>query len=272
DRHCSSGKWSDVQCIRADHRRQDTCVALQTFAQDFGINPGFFARLIWQESRFDPNALSHANAMGIAQFIRSTADLRGLDDPYNPAMALEHSAQYLAELSEKFGNLGMAAAAYNGGEGRVERSFDGGGFARETIDYVNIITGHAIESWKTAPYPTADYRLDGDTPFLEACLEMAGSGRFTPQRALPPPLKPWAVRLAWGSSRDRALAAYRSNTTSCREILGPEKLDLVTVPNRLRGKPPFVMAHIGRNSRQAAGALCRELNALGCVCRVFRNP
>ena len=64
-----------------------------------GLDAGFFARLIWQESRFDPNALSHANARGIAQFIPSTALLRGLKDPYNPADALEHSAHYLAEMA-----------------------------------------------------------------------------------------------------------------------------------------------------------------------------
>ncbi len=274
DRFCSTGKWSAQLCIRNDHRQEDTCQAIRTFADHFGLNRGFFARLIWQESRFDPNALSRANAMGIAQFIRSTADLRGLEDPYNPAAALEHSAQYLAELTERYGNHGLAAAAYNGGEGRVNRFFEGGGFASETINYVNIITGHSVQDWKEEPYPTADYRLDGDTEFMAACVAMAATGRFTPQKTLPPPLKPWAVRVAWGASRDRAMAAYRTNTApaACRAILAPEKLDLVEIPNRLRGRPPYFMAHIGRDTRQQAGRLCRELATAGCTCRVYRNP
>ena len=90
---------------------------------------GFFARLIWQESRFDPNALSHADARGIAQFIPSTALLRGLKDPYNPADALEHSAQYLAEMVRRYGNEGMAAIGYNGGERRAEGFLEGKGLA-----------------------------------------------------------------------------------------------------------------------------------------------
>ena len=90
--HCSSEKWGHSHCIRSDHFVYDTCNAIETFSKRHGLDTGFFARLIGQESRFDPNALSHANARGIAQFIPSTARIRGLKDPYNPADALEHSS------------------------------------------------------------------------------------------------------------------------------------------------------------------------------------
>ena len=115
---CSNGAFGHVQCIRPAHFVHDTCQALEVFATQHGLDPHFFARLIWQESRFDPNALSPADARGIAQFIPSTAKLRGLTDPYNAADALEHSAEYLAEMVERFGNEGLAAGTH-------ELGFDG---------------------------------------------------------------------------------------------------------------------------------------------------
>ena len=65
----------------------------------------FFARVIWQESRFQPDAVgpvtrSGQRAQGIAQFMPGTADERGLLDPFNPVQALPKSAEFLSELRE----------------------------------------------------------------------------------------------------------------------------------------------------------------------------
>lgn len=117
ERMCSTEKWEHTHCVRPAHFVYDTCNAIAVFSDRHGLDRGFFARLIWQESRFDPNALSPANARGIAQFIPSTASLRGLADPYNPADALEHSAQYLAEMAGKYGSLGLAAIELMAGNG-----------------------------------------------------------------------------------------------------------------------------------------------------------
>ena len=79
----------------------------------------FFVRLIWQESRFRPDVVSRAGARGIAQFMPGTARERGLANGWTPIQSLHKSADFLRELREQFGNLGLAAAAYNGGPGRV---------------------------------------------------------------------------------------------------------------------------------------------------------
>src|SRR4029453_3053840 len=79
----------------------------------------FFTRLIWQESRFDPAAVSRAGAQGVAQFMPATASWRGLADPFDPVKAITKSAKLLHDLRREFGNLGLAAAAYNAGPGRV---------------------------------------------------------------------------------------------------------------------------------------------------------
>jgi hypothetical protein len=109
---------------------------------------GYFLRLIRQESGFNPNSVSPAGAQGIAQFMPGTAFDRGLRDPFDPAEALPKSAELLNELRDHFGNLGLAAAAYNAGVERVHKWLAGKGqLPQETIDYVRVITGHDAIEW-----------------------------------------------------------------------------------------------------------------------------
>src|SRR5579863_8408938 len=79
----------------------------------------FFTRLIWRESSFRAGVVSPAGAEGIAQFMPRTAQERGLADPFDPERAIPKAASLLAELRRQFGNLGVAAAAYNAGPARV---------------------------------------------------------------------------------------------------------------------------------------------------------
>jgi soluble lytic murein transglycosylase-like protein len=109
---------------------------------------GYFLRLIRQESGFNPNSVSSAGAQGIAQFMPATAYDRGLKDPFDPAEALPKSAELLNELRDHFGNLGLAAAAYNAGPERVHKWLAGKSqLPQETIDYVRVITGHDAVDW-----------------------------------------------------------------------------------------------------------------------------
>lgn len=271
---CSSQKWGHAHCIRPDHFVYDTCNAIEVFSKRHDLDTGFFARLIWQESRFDPNALSHANARGIAQFIPSTARLRGLKDPYNPADALEHSAQYLAEMAKKYGNEGMAAIGYNGGERRAEGFLEGKGLAPETVNYVPIITGLTAEQWRDAAPKSHDFRLTPDKNFQAACTEMARKRRLTPikrAKPLPPPVKPWGVQLGFGTSKNAATSKVKSQTRACRRQVQREKLDLIYVKNRVSGKKGYFFARIGRNTRQNATKLCSTLKRQGCACLVVQN-
>ncbi len=269
---CSSGTWGQVHCIRPAHFAHDTCTALESFAGENDLDPHFFARLIWQESRFDPNALSHASARGIAQFIDGTAKRRGLKDVWNPAEALEFSAHYLGEMVRTYGNEGLAAVGYNGGERRAEGLIAGtGGLARETIDYVRIITGLEAETWRDTPPENHDFRLQGDMPFREACVELAQHRRMTRLAPEVPPPAPFGVQVAHGRSRDAALRAFRARTRACRALAPESELDLVHVRNRASGRRGFVMARLGRDTLGEARSLCGQLKRRGCVCAVFRN-
>ena len=77
-----------------------------------------------------------------------TADERGLLDPFNPEAALPKAAEFLAELRSEFGNLGLAAAAYNAGSGRVRDFLGGrGGMPAQTRYYVRAVTGRSVDEW-----------------------------------------------------------------------------------------------------------------------------
>jgi soluble lytic murein transglycosylase-like protein len=129
------------------------CEALAEAAVEHDLPVGFFARLIWQESRFDQWARSPAGARGVAQFMPPTAAEYGLSDPFDPIESVAASARFLRELRDQFGNLGLAAAAYNAGGGRIKRWLSGeSGLPKETRDYVHIITGHPAKRW-TVPKP-----------------------------------------------------------------------------------------------------------------------
>src|SRR5215475_7670701 len=132
------------------------CLMIESAARENGLPLEFFARVIWQESRFQADAVGPmtrhgTQAQGIAQFMPGTASERGLLDPFNPVQALPKSAEFLAELRDQFGNLGLAAAAYNAGPHRVQEWLAGTGpMPGETRHYVAAITGSTVEDWARA--------------------------------------------------------------------------------------------------------------------------
>ena len=95
------------------------CRLIDDAARAQGVPASFLTRLIFQESSFRPGVTSPAGAQGVAQFMPGTARELGLIDPFDPEQAVPKAAHFLAELRDRFGNWGLAAAAYNGGPNRV---------------------------------------------------------------------------------------------------------------------------------------------------------
>lgn len=246
----------------------NTCRMIAEAAEAAALDAGFFARLIWQESLFDPDAVSPAGAQGIAQFMPGTAALRGLDDAFNPEKALRASALYLSDLSRGFGNLGLAAAAYNGGEARLSRYLaEGGQLPGETRAYVAKITGFTVEDWRDAPPEAPDLALEGDS-FHEGCLALAsGRGAKTPAAAPPPP---WGVVVASGRNRATVERQVGRVTNRYRDLLRAERVHYGR-NGRLARAQGLMVAQIGRDSRAAAEALCDHLHAAGGDCIVLKN-
>ena len=156
------------------------CHVVSQAAADNGLPLDFFTRLIWQESRFNPDAVSPKGAQGIAQFMPGTASGRGLVNPFEPVQALREAASYLRELRTTFrGSLGLAAAAYNAGPGRVEAWLAGrGGLPAETRAYVRAVTGHDAEAWASQSPPQWE---PAAVPKGGNCIEVAKLITAAPQ-------------------------------------------------------------------------------------------
>jgi soluble lytic murein transglycosylase-like protein len=108
-------------------------------ARRYDIPEDLFLRLVHQESRWNPNAVSHAGALGLAQLMPDTARMLGVN-PHDPRQNLDGGARYLRMMYDRYGNWRLALAAYNAGPGAVDQH---GGIPpfRETRDYVRIILG-----------------------------------------------------------------------------------------------------------------------------------
>ncbi len=175
--------------------REEICGTLTASARSNDLPASFFIHLLYQESGFRPGAISSAGALGIAQFMPETATDRGLDNPFDPLQAIPASARLLRDLYQKFGNLGLAAAAYNAGPKRIEDWLaNKGQLPQETQDYVSAITGRPVETWKTiAQAGSPAVKLPQAAP----CQEVAGLLAWNGPDQIPlPPRNPRAQDLA----------------------------------------------------------------------------
>jgi soluble lytic murein transglycosylase-like protein len=108
--------------------------AIEQAADEAGVDPALLAALVQHESGFDPEVVSHAGAIGLAQLMPGTAQGLGVD-PRDPMDNLRGGARYLREQLDRFGSPELALAAYNAGPNRVAQA---GGIPRiaETQAYV----------------------------------------------------------------------------------------------------------------------------------------
>jgi len=105
-----------------------------------GVDPRFIHAVIWQESKYDQSARSHAGAQGLMQLMPATAKRFGCEDLNDPEANVEAGTKYLGWLLKRFdGNVELALAGYNAGEGAVDK-YNGVPPYNETRNYVKIIS------------------------------------------------------------------------------------------------------------------------------------
>jgi soluble lytic murein transglycosylase-like protein len=190
------------------------CEAVKAAAEENDIPIGFFVRLLWQESRFRAAEISSAGAQGIAQFMPQTAVEMGLRDPFDPLQAIPASAKFLRRLHNQFGNLGLAAAAYNAGGGRIEKWLSRRSpLPKETRAYVKIITGHQAEAWTDEENIV---HMPTDLPQKAPCEGVGGLSRQDQIAAVNVDLTPSASALLRKAEADEAESRKNAATKKLR--------------------------------------------------------
>ncbi len=258
---------------------QSICLLIESAALANNLPLEFFARVIWQESRFQPDATgpttrSGERARGIAQFMPGTAAERGLLNPYDPVQALPKSAEFLRELRTRFGNLGLAAAAYNAGPQRVQNFIASqGGMPAETRAYVMAITGRSVEEWAV---PGAVDRPRPDAPNCNTLMALLHRepNPFVVElekRVATVAAAPWGVQLSAGFSRDKALRSYAAIAKRHDSILEGRDPSILATRLLSRGTRTFYQVRIGADTRVAAEQLCTAIRKSSGACLVLRN-
>ncbi len=263
--------------------RESICLMVESAARANDLPLEFFARVIWQESRFQSNAVGPATrsgerAQGIAQFMPGTANERRLLDPFDPVQALPKSAEFLNELRNQFGNLGLAAAAYNAGPHRVQEWLAGSAsMPAETRNYVSAITGSTVDDWAAAAAGKGGKAPPSAPPTschdLMALLKRAPNPFITQleEHVRLAAAKLWGVQLAAGFDRNKALAMYARAMTRLSAVIGDQDPSLLAAVMRNRGTRVFYQVRIGADTRGEADALCNRIQRAGGACFVLRN-
>jgi hypothetical protein len=248
---------------------QALCRLIEGAARTQQIPHDLLTKLIWQESSFRPRVVSPAGAQGIAQFMPGTARERGLADPFDPEQAIPKAAEFIAHLAEQFGNLGLAAAAYNGGPARVTSWLAGqGGLPAETRNYVIAVTGRSAEEWAA----DAKEQRNADTRSSpgQSCQQIVATLRV-PGRGdtIEAPFAPWGVQLAGNFSKERALATFRRTSQAYASLLKDVRPMIIGTRLRYRGTRTFYRVRAPAETRQAAEQLCRSIRTVGGSCIVL---
>jgi hypothetical protein len=213
--------------------RSSVCRDIELAANANRLPVAYLSRLLWTESRFDSAATSPAGAEGVAQFMPGTAVDEGLSDPRDPAASIAHAARLLVRLHRRFGNLGLAAAAYNAGPARLTDWLQGLRYLpAETGRYVQLVTGDAVERWIGVRQTSAPARgVESCAAAIAEYRRDLASLRSTGWRRLPVAVSPE------GELIDRQ---------THRPLSAAERLALHTAIMQAAGVPPVAVRQASR--------------------------
>ena len=249
----------------------EVCRALEQSAAENALPVEFFARVIWQESRFDAKAVSPKGAEGIAQFMPRTASWHGLVDPFDAIEALRHSAAYLRELLDRFGNLGLAAAAYNAGPERVSAWLTSHrALPAETRNSVALVTGWTADEWaSSSPPEKAETTIPQGVPCTRLANLILAPKQERQRTVLYIPR--WGIQLAAHLSESTAWAIYRDRLKRFGSLIGDREPIVLhkEIPGMGRAKRYIIT--IADDDRGPLDKVCQKLIAADATCDVLRN-
>jgi hypothetical protein len=243
------------------------CPLVESAARANHIPIALLTRLIWTESRFQAHVVSPKGAQGIAQFMPGTAAEQGLADPFDPEQAIPKAARFVADLTLRFGNLGLAAAAYNAGPNRVADWLAGSSsLPGETEAYVIALTGQGAEDWARGRGAAKPAFADDD----KSCVEITAALK-TEGDTVEGPLAPWGVQLAGNFSKAVALASFERTQQRFRGLLGDVRPMILGGVMRSRGWRRFYRIMLPEASRGDADRACQAIMRIGGACVPVRT-
>jgi Transglycosylase SLT domain len=210
--------------------------------------------------------------LGIAQFMPATAQFRGLADPLDPIEALKNSASYLHDLRAQFGNLGLAAAAYNAGPGRVSAWLASKTpLPGETRNYVAIVTGRPVDEWASATPPKI---AESTIPLGVPCAKLANlilPPAAELQRVAGPPTPRWGMQLTAGSTENQAWTLYRPIGKRYAALIGNREPVVIARRNINFNNTMRYNIRISDDDKTGLDKLCAKIMSAGGACVVLRN-
>jgi hypothetical protein len=211
-----------------------------------------------------------------------TAEWVGLSDPFDTADAINKSAALLQSLRQQFGNLGLAAAAYNAGPKRVSDWLARRrGLPSETLAYVRIVTGHQASEWSTPIINSAAAPGGPELPTAIPCTEIVklfaehrGTIALQPRSPSTPAAAsekqpPWGVQLVGGPSQGVVLASFYQMQKTYRGVLGSHTPMVIRSP--VGTNSSWYRVRVGAATRNDAERLCSDLRTVGGSCLVQPN-
>jgi hypothetical protein len=202
----------------------------------------------------------------------ATAAERNLLDPFNPIEALPKAAEFLKELRSEFGNLGLAAAAYNAGPGRVRGWMAGTrSMPAQTRAYVEAVTGHSIDEWAAARDKETKAESEVSCETLMATLKQPPTTFLAAlqQHVVTGAIQPWGAILGAHRSRPEILDRYAALQRRFADVLAGRDPILL---ERGLGSLPRYQVRVGAESKAAANDICKKIHLAGGDCVVLRNP
>lgn len=253
------------------------CRLIESSARADHLPAAFLTRIIWRESSFRAGVVSPAGAEGIAQFMPQTAQQRSLLDPFDPEQAIPKAARLLSDLRGRFGNLGVAAAAYNAGPARVASWLHGrGALPAETRAYVRFVSERGVEEWVAPASSTPATASTPEPTAAQSCVAVThelrrGGGRGRGVDMAFAPLAPWGVQLAGNFSKALALAAFERARQRYAGFIGEARPMVIGRLLRSRGTQAFYEVRLPAATRAIAAALCSRIQSVGGNCVALRS-
>ena len=262
---CAALASANAAHAKPDTVATATCRIVESAAHASRLPVGLLTRLVWVERRFRAGVVSPAGAQGIAQFMPQTAAERRLADPFDPEQAIPAAARLLIDLERRFGNIGLAAAAYNAGSDRVAKWLRGTAvLPRETRAYVFAVTGRSAEDWAASGREGAGAETADDSG---NCIEVTAALR-TGEGAAAIPIAPWGIQLAGNFSKAIALASFLRAQQYYANIIGGLRPMIIGTRLLSRGTLPFYRALVPAATRAQAARVCQAIEATGGACVV----